>query len=327
VTGIPSGSVGRFYPDHFSLISASVNDSCTGFSYMSHPAMTFGYRLEAQNLTGGITTNYSQPNYASTASVFYAAENLNDGVNLGSRVNVTGSNWVSGVMNVNALNAEFMRKPHVSLAAPAREIDGPLASLQLGLGLTDTLDSRQLQNRNLNAATTGDCTLGNTCTAVAVGTPRILRFGRLRLDDAFGPESVDLPVTFTTEFWSGSFFATAPDSCTQIPRGLITYPAGTIATDGNRTVPLSGGSTQGLYANLQPTTVVFSGGSAGHFFSAPGTGTGNFNVDIDLTTLPWLRFDHNQDGDFNNDMNMRGRYGFGQYRGHDLIIYWREDFQ
>jgi MSHA biogenesis protein MshQ len=48
---------------------------------------------------------------------------------------------------------------------------------------------------------------------------------------------------------------------------------------------------------------------------------------VDLTTLPWLRVDSNQNTNFNDDMSLQGHYGFGQYRGHDRIIYWREDLQ
>lgn len=326
----PNLEVGRFYPHHFALTTSSnVEDSCTGFTYMSHPAMTVEYELVARNLNNAITTNYRSPGYAETATVSYVAENADDGTDLGSRVNLANpeSLWLNGIWEVSTEEAMFERRPHQTLPAPAREVDGPLNSVQIGLRTSDVYN-RPLQDPDMNPNTAGDCVASNSCDALMIGSPRVVRFGRLRLDDAFGPESVNLPVRFTTEYWNGSFFVqAATDDCTQIPRAAINYPAGNLLSDANRNVTLNGGSTQGIYAGLLPNAVGFDDGNAGHYFSAPGTGIGTFDVNIDLTDLPWLRFDWNQDGDMNDDAILRANFGFGQYRGHDRIIYWREDFQ
>lgn len=323
-----SATVGRFYPARFSLTSSNIKNSCNSFSYMSHPAIAVEYQLEARSISNTITTNYTSPGYANTANIFSVAENSNNGVNLGARVSVANSTWVNGVYQVNVGNAFFMRQ---ASTLP----DGPFASLQLGIGLTDTQDNRQLANRDMNASTTGVCA-GAACNAVSLGGTLNLRFGRLRLNDAFGPETVNLPVSFTTEYWNGSFFAASTTdtwslvnpNCTLIPRSAVIYPAGSLTTDANRTVSLSGGTTQGIYANLSAAGVAFTNGNAEHYFSAPNPGTGNFIVNVDLTSLEWLRFDWNQDGNFNNDTALPpANFGFGQYRGHDRIIYWREDLQ
>lgn len=329
VTPTTSGTVGRFYPHHFTLTSSSVENSCNGFSYMNHPAMKVEYQLEAQSLTNSLTTNYSSPGYAGAATIVSVAENADDGINLGARVSLANPGWLNGLIAVNASDAFFMRQ---ASSAP----DGPFANLQLGIGLTDTLDNRQLTGMDMNASTPGVCS-GVGCNAIKLGTPIDSRFGRLRLADAFGPETVNLPVSFTTEYWNGSFFtASAGDTwsslmnpnCTQIPRAAITYPAGSLTNDANRTVTLNGGSTQGIYSNLSPAGVGFTAGNAGHYFTAPGAGTGSFVVGVDLTNLAWLRFDWDQNGDHNNDLALpAANLGFGQYRGHDRVIYWREDLQ
>lgn len=316
-----SGTIGRFFPHQFQLIPAGtpISDSCSGFTYISHPAMSFNFDVEAQNLGGVRTANY-RSTYANKASIFYVAENSDDGVNLGSRISLSPLEWVNGLLRSTATDGAFMRQ---TSTAP----DGPFASLQFGVGITDSLDNRQLQGRNMNASTVGNC--GASCTAVALGTPRIMRYGRLRLDDAFGPESVDLPVRFRTEFWNGSFFTqSGTDDCTLVPRAAISYPAGNLTNDVNRTVALNGGSTQGRYTNLGATGVQFASGDAGHFFAAPGSGTGNFTVNVDLIDMPWLRFDWNQNGNFSDDTALPpANFGFGQYRGHDRIIYWREELE
>lgn len=326
----PSVTVGRFYPDHFTMDPPTISDSCNSFSYMGHPAMGFSYRLQAKNVNGNVTSNYHFPTYSNIATISYVAENANDGVNHGGRVQAATANWINGVMQVADTSGAFAR---------INILDGPFNNLQLGVRLVDALDARQLQGRNMNADTAGDCNANNSCNAVALGSPRVMRFGRLRLDDTFGPESVDLPVRFATEYWSnGVFLNSITDSCTIIPLAAISYPSGTIDNPANRTVPLPGGSTQGQYLNLQSDGVHFANGSASHSFSAPITGTGRFDVTVNLGAadcdpasgalcLPWLRYDWNQNGNHNDDILLRANIGFGQYRGHDRIIYWREVFE
>src|SRR5690606_36329331 len=132
VPNSPSVSIGRFYPDHFHFVSGNVQDACTGFSYMSQPAMTFSYQLQARNLGDEVTTNYTSPGYLEAATINYHAENDNtgDGDNLDSRVVVTGGSWDDGVWDLNVTDAMFLRRAHQTLGAPARELDGPLMSLQ-----------------------------------------------------------------------------------------------------------------------------------------------------------------------------------------------------
>jgi MSHA biogenesis protein MshQ len=157
-----------------------------------------------------------------------------------------------------------------------------------------------------------------------------MRYGRLRLDDAFGPESTFLPVKFYTEYWTGSYWAkNINDNCTRILRSAITYPAGNILNPANLTVPLTGGSTTGQYLSTTTTAteIGFTNGDALHRFSMPtGAATGSFNVNVDLSSYPWLRFDWNQDGNYSDTSLPAARFGFGSYRGHDRIIYWREKF-
>lgn len=323
----PVVAAGRFYPHHFTLRDSSIEDSCSGFSYMDQPAVKLTYELEARSLQDIVTENYHSLRYTPTARVNYVAEDGESGVNVGSRFIVNTTEWDAGVLKVDTNSAVFTRKSHQSLPPPATEVDGPFKNLQIGLFLSGG-DSRPLHGLNMNPDTSNDCQASNSCTAIKIGTPRVVRFGRLRLDDAFGPESVHLPVKFATEYWTGNFFAAAEtDQCTAIPRQAIRYPAGTIDNDANRTVNLNGGSTQGQYADLQADAVIFNAGNAGHFFSAPGTGTGNFVVDINLADRAWLRYDWNQNGDHSDDTGLRANFGFGQYRGHDRIIYWREVFE
>ncbi len=375
---------GRFYPDHFTLANATITSACVGagfnFSYMGQN-MTLLYRVEARSTNETVTTNYYESIASSSSSssssvgfsgssssaagcstgsgsvsgsgyanIEWVAENADNCVNLGARVTTPATTWVSGVRELTATsNTNFARQ---NSTAP----DGPFDNLQLGLRLTDALDSRQLQALNMNPNTTGSCT--GSCTAITLGAPLVMRYGRVRLDDAFGPETADLPVNFFTEYWTGNVFIKyTSDSCSTILRSVISYPSGSISTPANLNVSLitSGavtGQTTGTYSvtnaqnsSVAATNIGFVNGDARHFFTMPtGTAASSdpFLVNINLTNYPWLRFDWNSldgvptdancqlpDAHVNRsaDCNLRARYQFGSYRGHDRVIYWRERFQ
>lgn len=363
---------GRFYPDHFTLVNATIASACVGtgfnFSYMGQ-SFTTQYRVEARSTNETVTTNYHESSSSSSvssssaasstagcstgsgtasgtgyANVEWVAENADNCVNLGARVTAPATSWVNGVRQITATGTtNFARQ---NSTAP----DGPFESLQLGLRVTDTLDSRQLQALNMNPNTTGACA-GAACTAITLGAPLVMRYGRVRLDDAFGPETATLPVNFLTEFWSGNvFIRNNVDSCTTILRSAISYPSGSIATPANLTVALTGGTTTGQYGvtaaqntSVTAANIGFATGSANHSFSTPtGSATGSFSVTVNLASYPWLRFDWdgqsgvpsdvncalpNTNPSRSPDCNLRANYQFGSYRGHDRVIYWRELFQ
>ena len=334
----PSVTIGRFYPDHYTLIPGSlVTNSCTtspSLIFMGQPAASWTYTLEAQGFTGTVLKNYGI--YGSPAAKPYGvAENANNGTNIMSRLSAAKSAvdtgvWSQGVWSPFASGATFDR-----LAAGP---DGPYSSLQLGLGVTDTFDSRSLSVKNMNATTTTTCS-GATCAEIALGSPWDVRFGRLRLDDAFGPETAPLPVNFISEYWTGNHFSLNPaDSCTLVARTAVSYKwgvnyasGGALSNSANISVPLSTGTTQGTYFNMDTATtgdIHFSAGNAGQQFTAPSSGgMGAFIVVVDMTNLPWLRFDWNQDGDYSDTKLPNANFSFGSYRGNDRVIYWRERLQ
>lgn len=315
----PSAIIGRFYPDRFNLASSSVTNSCGSFSYMGQ-SLTLNYLIQALGTAGNVLTNYG-PAYGPMPTITYVTENADAGVNLGRFSDGITTTWSGGALTVNSSVATFGR------STPNGVPDGPFSALQVGLQLADTFDSRNLQNLDMNASAAGVCT-GSSCTAKRLGSALNMRYGRLRLDNAYGPETAALPVNFASEYWAGSnFVPNSSDSCTKILRSAIQYPAGNILTPANLTVQLSGGTTTGVYSSITATEVNFASGNAGHLFSAPtGNATGSFLVRVDLTSYPWLRFDWNQDGVYSDTALPAAQFSFGSYRGHDRIIYWRERF-
>jgi len=336
VTISPSGRIGRFFPNDYALASSSTTEACGAFSYMGQPAIELNYTLNARNLLGATVSNYDNTslNYLGTANPLYLTEDSDSGngddnngnaMAFSERIQVADFEWSAGSLTVSESGAQFLR----AVAMNGDTVpDGPWPDTQWGLQVDDSLDNRPLTNLDMNPTTSGDCTTDMSCTAAELGSPLDLRFGRLRLDDAFGPEVIDLPVPFFTEYWDGATYVrNADDSCTVISRSDIEYPDGDLVDDNNRTVTIGSGDTTGRYADLPPAPagVGFTDSDAGHFFTAPGAGnTGSFQVQVDLNNRPWLRHDWDQDGDFSDTMLPPANIGFGSFRGHDRVIYWRE---
>jgi MSHA biogenesis protein MshQ len=329
-----TGTVGRFYPDHYRLTASALTNSCGSFSYMGQANLNLSYTVQAETLGNLVISNYGG-NYggSSPASPKYVAEDNDGGNGASLNARVTPGmvpTWASGVLQFTTTASSVTTNTADAFSRQTSQApDGPFTSLQWGLSMNDTFDGRSLINANMNAQATGTCT-STTCTEVALGSPLMMRYGRMRLDDAFGPETVDLPVNFITEYWTGNRFIVNPlDSCTKLDRSAVKYPKGLLSTDANRTVDLTGGTTQGNYITPPVNNYIgFNAGSAGQAFSAPtNSAQGSFIVSVDLTNFPWLRFDWNQDGDYSDVKLPNATFTFGSYRGNDRIIYWRERLQ
>lgn len=346
VGGTASGTIGRFYPDHYRLVPASTNvtNGCGSFSYMGQPNIVIAPYVRAEAVDDSVVSNYHDqranpavvPRYGTLTSgndttlakPVYVAENNSSATNLGGRLTVPSGSWNQGIYS----------NPLISTFARANLPDGPYNSLRIGVsGITNAFDTS-----STTLSGTRDM-LSNT--AIAFKDPANpgskllnLLFGRVRLDSAFGPETVDLPVYFATEFWtggtytssgptSGYFAINTADSCTAIPRGAITYPAGTLAVDANLKVDLASGFTQGSYTGMTTTLIPVANGKVTHYFTAPGSGNrGTFNVTLNLAGLAWLADDWNKDSNF-TDSSVTASYTFESYRGNDRVIYWREVLQ
>lgn len=313
-----SGNVGRFNPSRFTLVSSGIVEACEvilPFSYLGQP-FSVSYQLDALNTRDGVTQNY-QGNYAKlfvgSGSLSFGSKDQLTSVNLTARISVGASSftWLNGSGNVSS----------ALTVARAVAPDGVFTQADIGVVPTDT-DGVTLNPSefNLDVDTSGSdeyATLDQT----------LLKFGRLNMEGAFGPETANLPVKMQAEYWDGEFWiVNADDSCTALSQDSVIYPEGTIDIVGNRTVAIDASNTTGIYGILSAGDIVFSLGDAEHYFTAPGTGnTGSFNVDVNLINYPWLRFDWDQDGDYDNDTSLTTvTHTFGLYRGHDRIISWRE---
>lgn len=299
-----NATVGRFAPFRFALNTSAVANSCVAgdFTYMSEPALTVSYELYAVDSDGNITENYDSSGYSGTAEVGFAAANLAPADTATDRfadrlLNLAAQQaWTAGVMTFNAANAGFNRHPDGN-------IDGPFASLQLGLRVLSEIDNRNFAGSDLTLAAVAGA------AAPLNGTAQ-LRYGRLVLENTYGPENEDLSVPLYAEYFDGSRFVThTDDSCSSaLVAGL------NVIADPNNLTPVAAGSDSTLTDGALPFDTLR--------WLAPGTGnTGEFIYEYDAPA--WLEFEwRDEAGAMYLDPRAIG--GFGQYRGNSRVLFWKE---
>jgi len=311
-------NVGRFYPDHFTLVSSDLIESCGAFSYMGQPEVEIVYRVQARNEAGSKTQYYEGAFVRMDPSIHIdiVAENNNDGGAYGGRLTgfdpiISSNNWVAGEYNYSEIGS-FSR-------AVSGLPDGPYQNLQIGIQLSDNDEGRTLNNLNMNATTSSDCSLLVACDAerLDIIDDLDLRFGQLKLSNVFGPEVFSLDMPAQAEYYNETeFVLNTDDNCT-----------GLVATE-PRFLPVALSWTDNL-ATGETTPSLSSGinvaaGLAEFSFSAAGLGNeGSVIYQYDTRTyFPWLNTENDGDGDYAD--NPQGKITFGQFRGNDRMIYWRE---
>jgi len=137
------------------------------------------------------------------------------------------------------------------------------------------------------------------------------RYGRLNLENAYGPEISELTVPFNAEYYTGTNFTpNVADSCWVYNTGADV----TLDDSG-----LSGGSSS--VDSQSDTLLTGEPPSASELvLTAPGEGnTGDVGVTFSVPV--WLQADFDGDGTLENPSALAT---FGVYRGNDRIIYWQE---
>jgi hypothetical protein len=306
-TGTASGNVGRFIPSALALVGAPVvTPPCTGFAYMGQDVIRVAFTLEARNAQGTRTQNFDTVllGIAGTGAPSLVAENANAGVDLAGRIRNFSAIWTAGQAVVDDLDVGVMRN-----ATP----DGPFATFALGVKQQGDPDGLLIAGADMAAASAGNCATAATCDARSLGTLAVY-FGRAVLHPGIAAETSPLDMRVSAQRWNGSaFVANTADACTTV--------AAASATLGNFSGNLGMGETLPV-APASPS-LLSSGTTATsrHLrLSAPGTGNdGKVRVTLDLPD--WLTWDWQGDGVLRDPW---ATATFGQYRGHDRIVFRRE---
>lgn len=326
--------VGRFYPRRFDVLSAMllprIDANCVPpsvFTYMDEP---FAVELElvARNIQGDTTVNYrggfaklsayTDLNFRAIEEVASAANN-----DLSARLDNVSvptdyeADW-SGVQGGELVLEGNLAFSRADPAAP----DGPFAGLKIAFVPIDS-DGVTLDPADL------DTEITQATPEYSLIAEHDFRYGRLLINNAFGPETEDLAITFRVEYFDGErFVLNTDDSCTVIDAAELTLVPGTYTgnlNDGEtgistpQTTEFYNGQVQGVESATNPADATFTA-------TAPGEnngGTVDVEIDLDALGLPFLQFRWPEVNAGYNE-NPRAQLEFGQFRSHDRVIHWQE---
>ncbi|MGQ0510092.1 MAG: DUF6701 domain-containing protein [Betaproteobacteria bacterium] len=218
-TGFTGGHVGRFRPKHFAVSGATLANrqgaACapaSTFTYLDEP-LNLTFTLTAQNAQNATTANYDGV-YAKLGLTTFGnwALGARDGTtNLSARLDTgvaPAGSWTAGVASGVVLTTAVNR------ATPDNP-DGPFTATAFGIAPVDP-DSVAMNTLDLDVDNNAVMDRKN------LGVSALLRYGRLRMQNALGSSKLVLPVPIRLEYWNGSAFElNTIDSCTTLARNTI----------------------------------------------------------------------------------------------------------
>jgi MSHA biogenesis protein MshQ len=327
--------IGRFTPDYFTQTVAEdglfqamcnttiaftaysgqkdeANSSFGAISYSTNPILA----ITAYNKQGVITQNYYEDSQGS-ANDFMKLSDFDISVNVPSfdqvAMGVDSSKLpLTANMHTGTLSQNDLTAPSV-VALPKGVLHYQLSS-----------DDNFFYNRSANAlvrpfrsdidfstATIVDSdSVSVTTTVDASPTGVEIRFGRLVLENSFGPETSNFAQPMQLEHFDGTAFTVSSDNnCTSYDASRISLT--NISLDPSLTRAL-GGVGNFLIGRTKAIE-----------FAAPGDGNqGQIGVLYDA--YDWLKYDWDGSGVY--DDNPSAIANFGLYRGDDRLFHWREIF-
>ena len=317
--------IGRFIPWSFSVTANSpewgTHCPSGGFSYLDEklefltaPELT----ISGLNAVGGRVYNYGGPLWkldAKRAQRFYTDQSASVSVTLMSLVDSSVDTWGGTETDYDGVAINSLANDTITYMRNA--LEAPFAGLtDLTFTIADLSDPEGVCYR-IDSDADGNW-LEEVCRDFTISDipANELRFGRLKLTDAYGPETEPLSVPWETEYFDGTnFILNTDDSCSAWLVSEATY----FDKEG---VLIASGATAPAYPHVA-TDFRVEAGDAGVIMSAPGAGnTGVVGINLDLTKLPYFFFDWDGDGNF--DDSPTANVVFGQYRSNDRVIFQRQ---
>ena len=260
--------------------------------------------------TSGITQTYTAVSGTPDTALALATPTLTPNINYTNGL----LSPVVGTIAVNTADKLAFVRSNTTPAAPFN------AAISLSITAQDSSESAVAGNGTIDTTTAE--IFNGTGTGISFDSGVGMRFGRLKLTNAYGSELLNLPIPIQTQYWSGvSFVTNTADSCTTLAAGnvkLTAAPAGVVATVGG----------------------VFSSGVGSLTLSRPSPAApGAVGVCVDLgadpvggtvcsatasANLPYLQGLWSPGSSYNNDPGTRATFGI--YKGSNNFIYLRENY-
>ena len=323
---IPTQSVyvGRFVPA-FLAVSANTPEMSAycpsgGFNYLDD-WLSFQvapeFTVQPRSYTGAITYNYGADLWRLSDSVSERTfEDQSTAVNASlESVLGSGGDWQETQADFSGEAVLALLDDQVRYVKGATEV--PFAgSFDIVLSAADLTDADLVCYKQ---DSDGDNDwLEESCQGFRLGAVNALsmRYGRLWLENAYGPETESLAVPWLVQYFDGQqFVVNELDSCSAWLESevVLSDVEGTLIADDKSSF------TYG-YAG---SDFRVEAGDADIKMSAPGESfSGTINMQIDMTRFPFLLWDRDGDGVLDAP---EADITFGQYRSHDRVIFQRQN--
>lgn len=337
--------IGRFYPAWLSLISNNWNYSSNHdeFMYMGQP-IAYDFVVEAQNMQGGATTNYSSFSPSLIADVKLLSVNTSDdNSEFGSRVEDYdlhfwdgSSQWSGAQLQVSDAPFQFNKLQTTSSPLITRA-DGPYED---GFGLRVTANSSGVKVDGVDFKTSEAPNLELNSSGVTLDTGKPfsaqpdIRYGRMVLDDVGGTSTSTIYIPLRTEFWNGSrFIENEQDSgstfvslggyvCQQTVWSGSGSASSASLQGADSAVAVTNGVSNKLSAKPHSNVDASSLREQIRFWlrmsdTSPQLSEMNVSCGTSYTNQPWLQYNWRDRGDEDPSAVVT----FGVYRGNDRIIF------
>jgi len=317
-----ANNVGRFTPHHFVLrdhvliSNPMVSEACELglYTYLGQ-RFTLNYELLASNLAGDVTENYRDDFIKldnTQGHLNIAAVNLDVPLDLSARLPLAS--------DING-STSYLWGPSMAVSLGVAEIETTLTIDRLttangphraSIG-TLVVDADGVTIETLDLDINND-----SINDVALLGESQQRYGRVFLENGFGPETRPLTMHFTAQYFdqasgvAGRFIPNRDDYCTAYAATDFSF------VSGSYTQRLSSGETSISSIVGSP----YNAGIGSVTLSAPGNNNEG-NVDIRFNVEDFLRFDWDADI-ATTESNPVNTASFGHYRGNDRIIYRHE---
>ncbi len=316
---IPSANVGRWTPAAFQLFKiadGTMSASNNGFSYVG----------EKDAAGRGAIGYESPPQFEYLAlNALPTPDTLQNYVGVFNKSPLSTLSIASQTFGVDGLNVLSIVG---DFAAPVYAYNTTTDRYSASLNLQDHFYfERNAQSKiapftqssqiTLDSFTDSDGITGNSLTFSPLGYG--IRFGRLYVDNAYGPETLSIKQVLRAEYFDGQNFITnAEDTFTDVDVANIVNRTVVDVGDVSNPLLVTDTDVAGEFYNQGP----LQAGTWTMVWQAPLNARYG-EIQFQYLAPDWLTFDWNESGD-GIEEGPTASVSFGQYRGHDNIIYWKE---
>ena len=309
---IGTSGFGRFVPARFNVNSNTplLGSACNGvFTYLDQPfpfVTNPQWTVTALNRSGDTTLNYAGSYWHLNSGIGGRSYSDNSGSPAILAVATAGSGSWSGTADNDGVGILTLADEALVYSKPAAVTAPFNANVDLTLSADDLTDTD-----GVCYDPEGDSVCNSYTIAAIAGTEQ--RYGRLLLQNAYGPETLPLTIPVRAEYFNGAAFVmNTDDVCSAVDSAnfILSNYQNNLA-DGETIISGNGSLVNGL------NEVAIN-------LSAPGSGNDgsvDLTYNLDTAALPWLQFDWNGDGIVNNPTC---KATFGIYQGSPRLIYQRE---